>query len=534
MDRSVATADEARPHTSVQTSLTRLRGLRPPRLTRDRLFAFDWLVPVVALVSLGVYLLHGFDKAMTRDLGLYTYAGQRFLDGDPPYVGVMNRAGPLAHALPGVGIGLGRLVGLSDIHGARAFFMLLAVACVCLVYVVSRDLTGSRAAALVAATAFLGFEGFLDLATNGPREKTPMVLFLLATFLAVRHRRWATAGVFTALATLTWQPVFFVAALTAVVAALLAPDHRLRALVRIVAGSVGVTALVVVYYALNGAVHTFVDCFVLINAQYTQQQGALAAAAANWSSMQRGYGGSLWMILAGLVALPVGAVVRARPAWRTRDPMATTTLALGAGWLGGVLWCLVAFNGWPDLFVMLPLAALGLAWAARVLLGLLRARIAVAVATVLVLAGTTFATAFSVDSRQTGLHNQEAFISAVLDVGPQPATIVSMQAPQVLVMLHRTNPTPYQMFDHGFSDYLDHTYPGGLDGYLADVEKMAPTYIVTQDRFMPSWFQPWLDDHYVSVGITQRFHWWVSNTVSPEMVKQMHEAELAAKQELAS
>jgi hypothetical protein len=51
---------------------------------------------------------------------------------------------------------------------------------------------------------------------------------------------------------------------------------------------------------------------------------------------------------------------------------------------------------------------------------------------------------------------------------------------------------------------------------------------------MPSWFQPWLDDHYVSVGITQRFHWWVSNTVSPEMVKQMHEAELAAKQELAS
>ena len=38
-----------------------------------------------------------------------------------------------------------------------------------------------------------------------------MVLFLLAALLAMVHRRWFATGVFIALGTLTWQPVFFAA-----------------------------------------------------------------------------------------------------------------------------------------------------------------------------------------------------------------------------------------------------------------------------------------------------------------------------------
>ena len=115
MRRGVATADEVSPTApSTRPTTPRLR-IRMP----------DPLIPAIAVVSLVVYLLHGFDKALTRDLSVYTYGGQRFLDGEPPYVGILNRAGPLAHVLPGVGIWLGRLVGFGDIHGARVFFMLL-------------------------------------------------------------------------------------------------------------------------------------------------------------------------------------------------------------------------------------------------------------------------------------------------------------------------------------------------------------------------------------------------------------------------
>ena len=63
----------------------------------------DPLVLLTGAVAVVVYTLHGFHGALTRDLGIYAYAGQQVADGVPPYLGVLNRAGPLAHVLPGVG-----------------------------------------------------------------------------------------------------------------------------------------------------------------------------------------------------------------------------------------------------------------------------------------------------------------------------------------------------------------------------------------------------------------------------------------------
>ena len=525
MRRGVATADEVSPTApSTRPTTPRLRIPMP-----------DPVIPVIALVSLVVYLLHGFDKALTRDLSVYTYGGQRFLDGEPPYIGILNRAGPLAHVLPGVGIWLGRLVGFGDIHGARVFFMLLSIACVCLVYVVTRDLTRSRSAAVIAAVAFLGFQGFLDLATNGPREKTPMVLFLLVMILAVRHRRWATAGVFIALATLTWQPVFFVAAATAFVGAMLVPDgRRLRALSRIAVGGIAPTLVVLAYFAAHGALRTFWDAFYLINAEYTSQPGVFAFFDANWASLRAGYGPSLAVILLGLVALPVPAVRSARIAWRSREVVRATYVALGAGWLAGMVWCAIAFNGWPDLFVMLPLAAIGVGWVASAVLRRIHVRAAVAATVALALVGAAYATDFSISSRASDLQMQRDSVSAVLAAGPQPATILSIEAPQALVMTHRVNPTAYQMYDHGFSSYIDATYPGGLAGYVASIQRIAPTYIVVKTGFEQTWFTPWLTEHYVHVGNTRRFTWWVDRSVPPDQRKEIRAASRTAKEESRS
>jgi hypothetical protein len=487
----------------------------------------DPLLLPVGLVGLAVYLVHGFDQPLTRDLGVYAYGGQRFLAGDPPYVGILNRAGPLAHVLPGIGIWLGRRAGIDDVHGARAFFMLLAVACVCLVYLLARDLTRSRGAGLVAAAAFLGFQGFLDLATNGPREKTAMVVFLLAALVAALHRRWATCGVFVALGTLTWQPVFFVAVVVALVAVALTPDARLRALVRFTVGGAVPTAVVLVYYAANGAVHTFLDGFVLINAQYTVQPSPFAHADTVWADLRNGYGASLWVILLGLAAVPVLAVASLRASGRSREPAAVTWVALGAGWAAGLGWCAIAYNAWMDLFVLLPFAALGIGGAAA-LLRRLELRAAVAVTSALVLAGTAYAGVYSVTTRGHDLDVERASIAAVLRTGPHPATILSLQAPEVLVLTRRTNPSPYQMFDHGFPDYVDATYPGGLAGYVRWIDRTAPTYVVTQTTFRPSWLMPWLEEHYATVGSNPQFRWWVSRTVPPDVRREIRDAHRAA------
>ena len=145
--------------------------------------------PLLALVAGVVYALHGFGHYLSRDLALYAYAGQRVADGVAPYEGVVNRSGPLSHLVPGVGAFLGRLVGVDDLLAMRAFFLVLSMACVWLAYVMGRDLLQSRAAGWTVAAALLYVNGFTQYATGGPREKTTLVLFLLAALIAVARRR---------------------------------------------------------------------------------------------------------------------------------------------------------------------------------------------------------------------------------------------------------------------------------------------------------------------------------------------------------
>ena len=104
----------------------------------------DPLVPLVAIVSVVVYTLHGFHGALTRDLGLYSYAGQQVADGVLAYLGVLNRAGPLAHVLPGLGVAAraARRVRRRCVT-MRVLFLLIATAAVCATYVLGRDLFGS-------------------------------------------------------------------------------------------------------------------------------------------------------------------------------------------------------------------------------------------------------------------------------------------------------------------------------------------------------------------------------------------------------
>src|ERR1700709_554442 len=235
-----------------------------PQSSRGR--TTDPLVLVVAAVTFVTYLLHGFHGALTRDLGLYSYAGQQVADGVPPYMEVLNRAGPLAHVIPAIGVVIARVGGFDDVITMRVFFMLIAIVCVCAVYVLGRDVFSSRAAGLVTAGTFLTFYGFIQYATNGPREKTPMVLFSVLALWAVANRRWFSAGLFVSLATLCLQIALF-ASLTAVVAGvlLLAGGGRLRALLRVALGGVVPVAALGVWFALAGSLRQSIDAFYVIN-----------------------------------------------------------------------------------------------------------------------------------------------------------------------------------------------------------------------------------------------------------------------------
>ncbi|MGH2828520.1 MAG: hypothetical protein ACRDKF_16285 [Actinomycetota bacterium] len=474
--------------------------------------SIDPLVGVVGVTALIVYILHGFDGSLQRDVAIYSYGAQQVVEGVPPYVSLLNRAGPLAHFVPAVGVAAARAFGFNDVFGMRVLFMLLSVASVCVMYVLARKLFGSRLAGLAGAAALLSFHGFIRYATYGPREKTIMVLLLLCTLLAVANHRWFATGLCVSLATLVWQPVFVVGLAAALSAALsLRRSERISALVRIALGGMVPAALCVIYFVLIGAFREFIDAFLLINARYTIPAPFMGDPAHRWMKLQGGYGVSLWVIVVGLVALVILTLVAIRrEGWRA--PARLPVAAVGAACLVAVAWTLRDFNSWPDAFPLLPAAAAGIGGIAKVLIDRLAARVAGSLVLAWIVASGAIAVSFSITHQQYELKEQQESVEAMLAQLPPDASIQSIGAPQALVLSRMRNPTRHQMFERGLEDYVEETWPGGLSGFAQWIGREQPT-IISLSRPL-DWLRPLLMAEYRRAGRAPGWRWFVHRSVA--------------------
>jgi hypothetical protein len=479
--------------------------------------------PGLAAVGLVVFLLQGFGGLLTRDLALYAYAGQQFAEGVPPYEGVMNRAGPLAHMVPGVGAMIARSLGTDDLLTQRALMMALSVVAVWLTYLLGRDAFRSRLAGAATVATLLAFQGFVTYAGGGPREKTTMMLLVVCAMLAVLHRRWAWAGVAIALATLTWQPAFW-ATITMATAAVLVGEPRgrwFRGLAGVALGGLAATAAMTAYFAAVGALDAFLDGFLLLNATSTRQIGLVQMVIEDPAEITVGFGWSLWLVVAGLVA----SVVLGVRAWRSpdrREPREAALVAFGVGTAGYVLWSIGVFNGWADAVVILPLAAMGMGGLAAVVLRRVESRGAVLVAVctavlVVVAAVDTWS------SRPDELAPMRAETDAMLALGGPDVSVASVGAPQPLVLGRLRNPIQHQMFIAGLQDYLDENYPGGLAGVAGAIDDARPTYITMDHPSWYDWMSPTIDAHYEKVGTTLDFTWYADRSLGEEKLAEMRE-----------
>jgi hypothetical protein len=406
----------------------------------------------------------------------------------------------------------------------RILMMLFSVVAVWVVYLLTRDAFDSRIAGVAAATSLLAFQGFVTYATGGPREKTTMMLLMALALWAVVHRRWGWAGVAVALATLTWQPVFFGALGAAAVGALLVRGRRraLVALARFAAGGIVTTLAFVVYYVAVGAFEEFWDAFYLINATYTRQAGLLRYLADDPSEIFDGFGWSLWPILLGLGAMVALGAARLRRLDRD-NPHDVAVVALGSGTLVSLLWSFNVFNGWADALFMLPLAAAGLGGLVHAVARRVPGRGSVAVATAYAVVATVAAGGNAWATRDERLEPMTEVNEQVLEIVGPDATFMSIGSPQPLVFGRERNWIYHQMFIGGLYEYVDDTWPGGLDGLARDMAEERPT-IVTVDH--PDWYAfaaPVLDDDYEELGTTYLMTWYVDRSVGDEELARLRE-----------
>lgn len=481
----------------------------------SRALRIDGWGPVMAVLGGVVFVLHGVAGALTRDASIYAYAGQQVAEGVPPYVQILPRAGPLAHLGPGAAAAAGRAVGVDDLLAMRVAMAALSALALWVAYLWGRDLCASRFAGVVAASVLLSFQGFVTYATDGPREKTTMVLFVLLTLWATCRRHWPGAGAATALATLTWQGSFFPVTAVVLVAALALPGwaQRLRALTQFAVAGLAVTAVTVLYFAAVGALPELYEGFVAVSAGYADPTGLLTMLRKDPDRLVTGFGWSLPLVVAGVVASVALAGVRLRHLDR-RSPGEVATVALGVGTLVNVGWALTSFEGWPDVFPFLPFAAAGLAGLAHLLVsrvdGATAVRVGGGVVALLVVA--TAATAFL--DRSSALHSQRRHVTASLAALDHP-DLLAVSNPTPLVLARQRNPIRYQLFVGAQRFYLNATLPGGLAGLGREVGELAPTVITVFGR-PQQWLRPVLEQDYVRVGPLKPNAWYVSTDATTE------------------
>jgi hypothetical protein len=416
---------------------------------RDRLLIGAGAALSLAM-AVALFSRYGIHGTLSRDEAIYAYGGQQLAHGVPFYASIFDPKTPGAAYLAGLGAALGGLDGI------RIAFFVCACLTVVAVYLLAVELWGSVLAGLIAAVAFASFRGFAMDALSGPDAKTPGILMAVVSMLLMARRRWFWAALCGSLAFLVWQPlgIFPVVAVLA--------SRRWRA----VAGAVLPLAVTVVYFWATGALGDLVQAAFAFpveglhrgSVSVLHRLGHIAAV------VHGHYHGAVIQFWAGLALIAVLAAWRRK--WVVLAPLAVI-----------VAFSVHDFQGYPDVYPLLPFAALGLGGAAALVLRarLLRTTAVVAVALMTLAAWTQFSTDPAAGDALVAQRAAAADLQKLLRPG---ATISALGDPAPLVLTGRTNPSRYIYLGSGVSLWAFAHTPGGFAGWKAQLRAARPAIIV--------------------------------------------------------
>ncbi len=450
----------------------------------------SWIGGLVSVaVAVALFTRFGLDGTLSRDEAMYAYPGQQLAHGVPPYASVFDPKGPLAAMVAGLGAALGNAAGAGDLVAIRVAFFVVSCATVLAVFLLAQRLWRSTTAGVVAAVAFASFRGFAADALSGPDAKTPGVLCLVASMWLLLRGRWFWAGAAGSLAFLVWQPLV----VFPVVAVLFAPvgaeaGRRRRAAGLAAAGVAAPLVATAAYFAAVGALSRLVGAaFVFpLTGIHRARMSVLERLDLIATVVHRDYRASgllFWAGLSLLLALTVALLARHRghPGRALRSPL---VLVVGLTGLAQAGYAAVDFQGYPDLYPLLPYAALGLGGAAALAVGALRgitARRAVTAAVLVAatgLVGVSWTWFGSDPMNDGGLRAQRADACGLTRMLGRTGSVYALGDPTPLVLTGRRNPDRFVYLASGVDRWKIRHTAGGFAGWTAQIAADRPQVVV--------------------------------------------------------
>ena len=452
-----------------------------------------WLPLVIfaAAVVLAV-MYHPFALPEGGDNAIWDYVAQGILRGQMPYRDIIEIKTPAAAYLSALAMATARLFGADAVLAVRLLFVLLVGGLCATVYLVGEAYLHNRLAALLACLVPLLAPNLVVMMISGTRPKVPMLICGMLTFWFIAKARPFWAGFCSMLAFLFWQPgLMFTAAALLSFSGYLTSWRDRRAL-RVLLGALIPLAVMLIYFAMNGALGDLWAWTITYNyAVYYPEGHETPGVALNrlWFLIQQVTDGQTIWVKLGLLGLLWFAAERIYARLKHSPPADDLFKeALLVPPLIFLVFCLINYPGADGLIVLLPCAGLFAACLFAAIHQWLRSRrfiesrpalvrlvalVLIAPLAVVVFTAIKRAGAFQIEEGRTLGDQRREFQKIAERLGPDDRVYVHGSL-EILVLLDRPNMNPYIFLDRGKDRFLAARRAGGLEAVLAEMKAAAP------------------------------------------------------------
>lgn len=443
-------------------------------------------------------------RALTDDPAIFAYLAQVVADGRVPHQTAFNEQSSLTFFIGGLAMRLGDVIGLHRLLAFRAASLICFIGVVLLTYELTRRMTRVGWIGFFAGIILLGMEGFGARAATALEPKVLMLVFGLASLLALQKRKWFWAGALGGAAGLVWQLAWgylVVALLLAFFQGSKKFPPRARAFLLTLGAAGMVLTFYTLYFVARGAqVEMFQQTFLSLGMMHAVAAKGIAAQLQQAQKFYwLGFPQHIIFLFLGIGGLGAWLLAHLRP-WEWNRLLrragyfflchcrSSGTLLVTFGFIG---YGFTEFQNYPDWFPLLPYLALFAGWfvwmtAARVLQFIKvppRARVSVYSALAALLLFASAAHAFiSVPpvKRITGITWQEqARVMTELNQRlPADAPMWVIGKAELLFFMRRHNLNKYIYLIGNADGAADAFEPGGFAQVLDSTLAQKPALLV--------------------------------------------------------
>jgi hypothetical protein len=442
------------------------------------------------------------DLPLLEDNQHYFYMSERVASGVSPYKSHFDPKQALSMLLTGAAIFAGRVIGIADLTSARFLSLVVLGISNWLAWRLTRHLTKSPQASLLAFLSMFTFPGFVYMGVMGSRPKSFLVLFMLLTTLFFVQGRLFWSGVSASLAFLCWQPGLLM--MGPLVFVLILYPKRWQRIGRALVGATLPLLIYQSYFVITGSLEEQLIQTYFFPAKFMSHNFAgfiesFYRLALFWHSGLGLFNFLPLICIFGMGSRLVCFIVRKETAQSFISAASPGWLYVGLCALGCSAFTYYDHQGYPDLFFLLPFVAVISPCVIELHIGKLSHNRTLAYGLVIVYLIALIVTGIMLKpAADYTLNDQLALASKVKQMLDDNETVYAIGCTHLLAFNHSENWMKYGFFFRGVEEFV--AEETGIDTFMPVKEGAMPS-IVLLSRRPPRGSESWLDSLYTEQEI---------------------------------